>query len=204
LIIAVTGTGTGVGKTTVAVAMVRLLRARFRVGAWKPIETGGDADGRALGEASGSDAGPSIVLRTPVAPSVAARREGRAVEIAVLARESRKRSAVVDRLVVELPGGLYSPLDDEGRTNSELLVALRPDVLLLVASNRLGVLHDVEACRRAMRADGLRLDAVVLTGRSPDESVATNAVELARSVDVAEVPRPEETAALARWLTLHA
>lgn len=200
MIIAITGTGTGVGKTTLAVAIVRHLRTRGRVGGWKPVETGGDADGRALSRAAGSDAGPTITLRTPVAPSVAARIEGRRIDLDALAAEGRQRASGVDRLVVEVPGGLYSPLDGEGRTNAELLRLLAPERVVLVASNRLGVLHDVEACRRAMLADGLRLDVVVLTGRAADESVATNARELARRMSVVRVPRVDAVDELEGWL----
>lgn len=200
MIIAVTGTGTGVGKTTIAVAVIRHLRTRGLVGGWKPIETGGDSDGRALSRAAGSDAGPTVVFRAPVAPSVAARMEGRRVDLEELAREGHTRAALVDRLIVEVPGGLYSPVDAEGRTNAELLALLRPDRVLLVATNRLGVLHDVEVCRRAMRADGLRLDAVVLTGRANDESVATNATELKRQLPVIAVPRPDAIEELDAWL----
>jgi len=199
LILGVVGTGTGVGKTTLSVTMVRLLRERLRVGAWKPVETGGDGDGRALAEAAGADAGPSIVLGQPLAPSVAARMEGRAIVVEDLAREGRRRAALVEVLVVEFPGGLYSPLDSKGATNAELVATLRPDRLILVAANRLGVLHDVEVCRRAMRADGLRLDLVVLCGAG-DPSAATNKAELTSST-VLELPTPSATDELVAWLS---
>jgi dethiobiotin synthetase len=202
LIVAVVGTGTGVGKTTLSVAMIELLREGALVGAWKPIETGGDADGRALAEASGCDAGPAIVLRAPLAPSVSARLEGVAIDLESLASAGRERAKGVDVLIVELPGGLYSPLDVNGRTNSELLRELGVERVVLVAANRLGVLHDVEVCRRAMRADGLRLDLIVLTGAPEDDrSVESNAAELGTAVAVVEVRSPGDTAQLADWLS---
>ncbi|MBI2391800.1 MAG: dethiobiotin synthase [Deltaproteobacteria bacterium] len=197
MIVAVTGTGTGVGKTTVAIALVRALAAcGLRVGAFKPVETGGDEDGRALARASGADAGPGVGLRTPVAPNVAARLEGVVLDPAALRREAVERAARVDVLVVEPPGGLYSPLTDE-LTAADWLRDLEPARLLLVAPNRLGVLHDVEACRRALRADGLAMDAVVLTGGSAaDPAVATNDRELAARHAVLRMRTPGDVADL--------
>ncbi|MGZ3416268.1 MAG: dethiobiotin synthase [Polyangiales bacterium] len=198
MIIAVSGTGTGVGKTTTAVALVRALRAAGKnVGAWKPIETGGIEDGERLGAAAGSDAVASIRLRDPVAPSVAARREGRRISVADLASEGRRRAG--DPLVIETAGGLFSPLNEE-ETNAELVLALAPDVHLLVAPNRLGVLHEVEACRRACRSMGLRLDLVVLTGRGADESVGTNAEEIGRTLPVVALETEHAVEPLLRWL----
>lgn len=200
MIVAVTGTGTGVGKTTVAVALVRALAVRgVRVGAFKPVETGGDEDGRALAAASGADAGPGVTLRTPVAPNVAARIEGVALDAEGLRREAAARAERVQVLVVEPPGGLYSPLTDE-LTAADWLRMLRPDRLLLVAPNRLGVLHDVEACRRALAAEGTSVAAVVLTGEPErDPAVAWNAEEIARRLPVLRMRSVDDVEDLGSW-----
>ena len=86
----VTGTGTGVGKTVVACALIRALRARgIDVGAMKPVETGVGADGpqdaQALRAATGeadplADVCP-YAFALPAAPSVAAAREGRSIDV---------------------------------------------------------------------------------------------------------------------------
>lgn len=198
MIVAVSGTGTGVGKTTVCTALLRALRKRVRVGAYKPIETGGDADGRALADAAGSEAGPTIVLSTPVAPNVAARQEGIALDAAVLetlANQARHRAVACEVLVVETAGGLFSPMTDE-QTNADWLDGLGVDLLVLVASNRLGVLHDVEACRRASRRT---IDLVVLTGSSQDLSVSTNRMELARRHPILEMRSTTDVHELEVW-----
>lgn len=199
MILAVSGTGTGVGKTTVSVALARALRDRCRVGAYKPVETGGDADGRALAEACGSDAGPTLVLQTPVAPNVAARREGAQLDAAALAAEARTRAGRCDVLVVETAGGLFSPMTDE-ESNADWLDRVGPDLLVLVASNRLGVLHDVEACRRASKR---AIDLVVLTGGdSTDPSVATNRSEIGRRLPVLGMPSPTDVTELETWAAI--
>src|SRR5262245_58191583 len=85
-IIAVTGTGTGIGKTHVACALIGALRDRgVRAVGWKPVESGvTGAEGEdelALRTASGGDiAAPTIRLRAAVAPNVAARAEGIALD----------------------------------------------------------------------------------------------------------------------------
>lgn len=189
--IVVAGTGTGVGKTTFSVALLRALRASGRAAVgWKPVETGGDADARALAGAAGATEPPAGVrLAAPLAPSIAARLEGRVVELAPLVVEARSLGAATEVLVVETAGGLFSPLREDGTTNAELAVALRPDVFVLVAANRLGVLHDVEACRRALAAMELGVDVVILTGAAArDASAEWNAVELRRVATVVEMP----------------
>lgn len=176
-----TGTGTGVGKTTVSAT---ILRARIGSRGYKPVETGGDEDGRALAAASGADAGPTLVLRAPLAPNVAARLEGATVDPAALLAEARRRATQTDLLVVETPGGLFSPMTDSS-SNADWLTELAPDRVILVATNRLGVLHDVEACRRACP---LPIDLVVLTGPSGDP---TNRTEVARRLTVVTMPAPD-------------
>src|SRR5262249_21650671 len=82
-------------------------------------------------------------------------------------------------IVLELAGGLFTPLA-RGTTNADLAKALSPTWTVLVAPDRLGVLHDLGATTRAARAERLILDAIVLvTPPTPDE--------LAK---VADVPGP--------------
>ena len=197
MIVAVTGTGTGVGKTTVSVALVRLIATHCSVCAFKPIESGGDADGRALAAASGSDAGPLIQLALPAAVNVAARREGRTLDLASLARAVWERATEANVLVLETPGGLFSPLTDEGTTNADWLERVEPDRLVVVASNELGVLHDVEAVRRASRR---AIDAVVLTGWAEDASASSNAEEVGRRLRVITMRTLDDLAGLSAWV----
>lgn len=198
MIIALSGTGTGVGKTTTALSLVRALRSAGRdVRAWKPVETGGVEDGTRLTEASGFDAMPSVRLRDPIAPSVAARREGVRISVDDLAVEARARRGSL--LVLETAGGLFSPISEEG-TNAELVRAVAPDLHLLVAPNRLGVLHDVEACRRACESMTLRIDLVVLTGPSRDQSGSTNAAEIGRRLPVVSLVDENAIEPLLHWL----
>jgi len=81
--------------------------------------------------------------------------------------------------VVETAGAVFSPLSTTA-TNLELALALEPATWLLVATDSLGVLHDVSATLQAMRARSRAPDHLVLcAARAPDASTGTNAVELA-------------------------
>ena len=87
---------------------------------------------------------------------------------------------MIRRPVIETAGGLFSPLTDDGGTNAELVRRIEGGRLVLVAADRLGVLHDVEACRRAAVATGLTVDAIVSNRMLEllDESVGTNLEDL--------------------------
>lgn len=182
----VTGTGTDVGKTHVASCLLRLARERgTRARAYKPVASG-LADGRcedaeahaaALG---GPVEAPTYAFRDPISPSVAARREGVTVDIAVITEHVREMEAGADLILVEGAGGLFSPLGD-AITNADLAVALAPCAVLLVAPDRLGVLHDLRATLLAARASGVSIDAFVLSApKEPDASTSTNEAELER------------------------
>ena len=170
------------GKTTATAAWLRSARAAgVSVVGWKAIETGGDDDQRLLGEACGVHIPARYQNPRPVSPHLEARGVGQRIEAAALWERLSALVAEHGNVIVELAGGAFSPLDDDGMTNADLLAALRVDRTVLVAANRLGVLHDVEACRRA----GLAFHALLLTrGHATDESVETNATELARRSSV--------------------
>lgn len=198
------GTGTGVGKTFVARAMVRELAARGRaVAGLKPIETG-------LGPSrAGSDAAELEGLSTltalpsphplygypePVTPARAARARGEAIDparVAAWIRSAASTQGGPASVVVESAGGVFSPLGD-GLTNLDLASAVEASIWVLVAPNRLGVLHDLSSTLRAMAASARLPDWIVLSAPElPDASTASNAEELARlfPTPILAVPR---------------
>jgi dethiobiotin synthetase len=190
-LVVVTGTGTGIGKTSLATAFLRAWgRVRPKVLGYKPIESGvteaGAEDGLALEAASTFHVKhlPHLHLRTPVSPHLAARREGVQVDAAVIAGGVATARAEADGVVLELPGGLFSPLADD-LLAVDFVKRLSPTALVLVAPDRLGVLHDVLAALEGANAKGASPTHVLLNGvETTDASTGTNAEELRRFVTV--------------------
>nr|MBA2538798.1 dethiobiotin synthase [Deltaproteobacteria bacterium] len=151
MIIAVAGTGTGVGKTHVACALVGGLRdAKKRAVGWKPVESGVTAESINTDEAllaaiSGGPAAPTLRLKAPVAPNVAARRENVTIDPVAIRTALAELNQKHEIVVLELAGGLFSPFDDT-LDNAEWLARsnLAPRVLL-VGWDRLGILHEVSS-----------------------------------------------------------
>jgi dethiobiotin synthetase len=182
--VVILGTGTDVGKTYVTACLARALSASHRVLALKPIESGvelgelGDAGSIAAAARHAPRLSPWR-LRRPVSPHLAAREQGLTLALDDVSRwvADQERGTPHDWCVVETAGGAFSPLAP-GVTNADLAEALRPALWVLVAPDRLGVLHDVTATLRALpRAP----DTVLLSGSRPtDPSSGTNAEELTR------------------------
>ncbi len=182
----VTGTDTGVGKTFVACALAHALRARGRtVAVMKPVETGVVSvpeDARRLREAAADQAALDDVcpyrLRTPVAPSVAARAEGVTIDLGRLEALVRRRRTVADVLLVEGAGGLLVPIAD-GVTYADLAARLELP-LLVVAANRLGTVNHCALTARVAESMGLTALGFVLSqpDRERDPSSATNAATI--------------------------
>jgi dethiobiotin synthetase len=206
-LIVVSGTGTEIGKTHFSVALLRALRRLgARVSGVKPIETGlsqtGPSDAQRLDRESSFHVKRSWYgYSDPVSPHIAARETGRPIRIDTLAQDLEALRSDVDILLVELAGGLFSPLS-EVSVNAHLARSLRPDALLLVASDRLGVLHEVLSTLLAASTIPVAVSAVALMApERPDSSTGRNASELTRLVTLSSVttfPRapPEELAVL--------
>lgn len=181
----IVGVGTGVGKTHLGVALARALALQGEeVVGLKPIESGvapgvlSDAAQLATASTFHVKHPAPYVFTDPVSPHLAARRSGEAIDLRAVA--AWIDAHVCAWVLVETAGGLLSPLGP-GITNLDLARALRPDAVVLVAQDRLGVLHDVTACQLALKvlASELREVVVVLQAPSnPDASTGTNAAEL--------------------------
>jgi dethiobiotin synthetase len=185
-IVLVTGTGTGIGKTHFAEALLLALgKLGLKAVGIKPVETGlsegGVSDAERLSAASSFHV-KHVGLRfgEPVSPHLAAREAGVPVVLNEIAAEVHRAVAPADVAVVELAGGLFTPLTDR-ETNADLAARLKPDLALLVAPDRLGVLHDTIAATRAAAAMGVVIDGVVLVAQEgPDASSGRNASEIGR------------------------
>jgi dethiobiotin synthetase len=196
-LVVVTGTGTEIGKTHVACQLVSLGSLDGTAAGFKPVETGvvGEgADVSALRAVSSFHvkhllAAP-FLFSEGLSPHLAARGERRHISIDAICEAVKNLRAVVDLLIVELAGGLFTPLGDDV-SNCDLAIALVPDRVILVAPDRLGVLHDLGATTRAATAAGCRIDAIVLNApASADASTGRNAMEIRRVAPGAVVVGP--------------
>jgi dethiobiotin synthetase len=205
----VAGAHTDVGKTHVACALIGAARARgWRVNALKPVVSGFDpADwaasdpGRllaALDVAPTPEALDEISpwrFAAPLSPPMAARLEGRSLDLDAIADFCRAAlsASPAALVVVEGVGGLMSPLTDEA-TGLDLMAALGLPAVL-VGGAYLGAISHTLTALEAARARGVAIAAVVISQTAdpaaPDfrQTVADTA-RLAR-VPVLAAPRGE-------------
>lgn len=208
-LLVVSGTGTGIGKTHATAAILGawarvLSQAGLEqplVAGLKPVESGATpgspSDARTLEQASTFHVKrfpPPYLLARPVSPHLAAEAEGRTIALAPIASYVDGIRKLTHGVAVELAGGLFTPLAPE-LANADVALALKPDAVLLVAPDRLGVLHDVAAATRAAAALGLGVTGLVLVAPElADASTGTNAAELRRVTRVpvvAVLPRAD-------------
>ncbi len=193
--ILVTGSGTGVGKTFVTSAIgSALAETSAAVIAIKPVESGVGSlplavqDGALLSAATGQTE-PRLALTTlrdPLAPPVAADREGSVLDWT--AWISYLEGVSADFLLVEGAGGLLSPLT-WSKTSLDLALELAAPVLL-VAKDKLGVLNSVLLTITVAVNSGVEVLGVVLSEPAvPDESTGTNAAALERVLRARGLPQ---------------
>lgn len=189
----ITGTDTGVGKTVLtALVLDHLLRQGRPAVAFKPFATGSRADARLLAAVARA-VGPHIsaapeawtatrlspfFYRRPLAPWVAAQREGRRITRAQALRAIRRWQQPDRWLWIEGCGGLLTPLGP-GYSARELILELGCPAVI-VAVNRLGVINQVRLAWEALGGTHGPTAAVVLMNRPrPDASAASNPRALA-------------------------
>ena len=185
--ILITGTDTGVGKTYAALGIIEFAKDNgIKVTAMKPWETGcrhsGNrlipSDAMRLMKACGMNdidrVNPSR-FKTPVAPYVAGRLEGRSVRLSTIKKVCRRLSLQHDLVVVEGAGGLLVPIT-KNYSYADLARGLELSILV-VAANKLGVMNHVLLTVDYIKAHGLTLTGVVLNNISPKNTIAkkTNA-----------------------------
>jgi dethiobiotin synthetase len=191
----ITGTDTGIGKTTVASAIAAALHRRgLNVGVIKPVETGCEAgsdgsltasDALQLLWAAGRNDPLDIVcpyrLREPLAPSVAAHREGAVLELADIVRHVRAMVDTSQLALVEGAGGLLVPLTSAS-TFADLARACDLRILVVVG-NRLGAINHARLTLDWARAAKLSVAGYVVNTLAADADLAAQTnVEVLREL----------------------
>lgn len=185
----IAGTDTDVGKTYTAAQIARSLHKQgIAVGVYKPVASGCVRSANAeliaedavqLWEAAGQPRTLAEVcpqrFELPLAPPEAAAAEGKEVDpqLLISGLDSWRQDSEV--LIVEGAGGLFSPLA-EGLLNIDLAKQVGGK-LVIVAANRLGVIHQTLATCAAAAHHDFAPSAIILCSPSEqtDESVSSNA-----------------------------
>ena len=193
----ITGTDTGVGKTWTAGGLAGALKRRGRlVGNMKPAESGcPEEEGEPVprdalfvkamaGCESPLDAICPYRFREPVAPFVAAGREGRRVDPERIVSAFEGIRAAHDVTLIEGVGGFLVPIA-EGFRVSDLAVRLGAPILV-VGRLGLGTLNHTLLTLEAAARRGLRVLGVVLSAAVPPSTVSeeTNPDVLTALTDV--------------------
>jgi dethiobiotin synthetase len=202
----VTGTGTEIGKTFVCAGVIRHLRAALRpVRALKPVISGFDAmtapasDSALLLDALGIPLCDEAIaaispwrFAAPLSPNMAARAEGRSLdldEVVAFCRQEISAEAGAT-VLIEGVGGLMVPLD-ERRTVLDWIARLNVPILL-IAGSYLGAISHTLTCVEVLRSRGLPL-AAILVNESPAGIALQQTVEtigaFARPSPVVALPR---------------
>ncbi len=169
----ITGTDTGVGKTYVAAGIAAALRAQgANVGVMKPVETGCrlrsgrliPADAVNLFRAAGSNDPIALInpyrLRKPLAPSVAARLEGKRILVSRIMHAYRTLLRRHDFMIIEGAGGIMVPL-----TRNYLFLDLARSIglpVVIVARPGLGTINHTLLTIEVLRERGISTAGVVL------------------------------------------
>lgn len=170
----VTGTDTNVGKTWIAAGLTAVLR-RWGLPAcyFKPVQSGCPeengllipTDARFARELAGLDEPLELLtplrLRLPLAPGVAAAREGVALDLAEVARAQEDLARRHGIFVVEGAGGVYVPLVDNHFLVLDMIRWLKLP-LIVVARAGLGTINHTVLTVRAAQQAGVPVAGVVI------------------------------------------
>jgi len=177
-ILFVTGTDTGVGKTLLTGLLLRHLRGEgVHALAMKPFSSGSRDDALLLGALQGGELGIDEVnpffFKVPMAPLVAARKEGRTVGLRQAIAAIQRVRCRCEWLLVEGVGGVMVPLGEKWSVR-DLILRLGCAVVV-VSRNRLGTINHTILTAEALKRAGIqRIKIVLMNEQRSDPSSSSN------------------------------
>ncbi len=188
----ITGTDTDVGKTTVAAGLAGALKNKgYSVGVMKPVQSGAgmkyerlySPDAEMMAKASGSVDEENLVcpvlLREPLAPSIAAEMEGKTVDIELIKNAFAELERRHDIVIVEGAGGIAVPLKNPYlNTGSKFLVSDLITCLglpaVIVARAGLGTINHTFLTIEHARKCGIAIIGVIINNYRGGMAEETN------------------------------
>jgi len=188
-VVAITGIDTGAGKTVATGLLARaLMRGGVRVMTQKLVETGAsgmsldilrhrEIMGIAPQDEDRDGTTCPYVFAYPASPHLAAAREERRIDPAVIRSATRRLCGMYDLVLLEGAGGLLVPLDGETLIADYLRTLDCP--VVLVSGSRLGSINHTLLSIETCRARGLRLGGVLYNRHgSTDDIMAEDTREV--------------------------
>ncbi len=152
-VIFVAGTDTGVGKTIITRLLAQALAGEgYKIAIQKWVETGVRKSAAVYS------------FKLPASPHLAARQEGRTINIKNIKDSLKALSEEFDMVIIEGTGGLMVPL-----TEKKLFIDVVKELklpVLLVAANRLGAINHTLLTLEALRARKMKIIGVVFNNLS--------------------------------------
>jgi dethiobiotin synthetase len=150
----VTATGTGIGKTFVTAA----LAYQLKIPAYKPISCGGNEDSDILMAATGQSLEDTTPWRyaAPLAPSMAAPKEGKRVNLDEVASWCQSRSGLVEGV-----GGIMVPLNEQKTVLDWIKMLDWP--LILVTGSYLGSISHTLTALEVLKTAKLNVQALIVS-----------------------------------------
>ena len=175
----VTGTDTGVGKTVVSCTLLHAFRQQgLRAAGMKPVASGctwstqewQNEDALELQKASGlaldyAEVNPYALVH-PVAPEIAAKKDGVTIKLSCLQAAYAYLTSQADAVIVEGVGGWAASLA-EGLDQADLVQAFDVPVILVVGL-RLGCLNHARLSASMIVANGCRLSGWIASEVDPE------------------------------------
>ncbi|NCJ05398.1 ATP-dependent dethiobiotin synthetase BioD [Synechococcales cyanobacterium C] len=170
----ISGTNTEVGKTVLSAALLAYLQAQGKSWAiFKPLQTGmGDREfyTQLVGNRQPPDTINALHYSFPVAPPIAAAREGREIDLKQVWQRLQQLQGQYEGVLVEGLGGLGTPVTAE-LTVADLARDWRLPTLLVVPV-QLGAIGQTVAHVALARQSGVQLKGLVLNCTQPDAAEA--------------------------------
>ena len=155
----VVGIGTGIGKTFIATILVEALEADY----WKPVQAGNldETDTDFVKQRVSSVktiCHPELYrLSAPMSPHAAAKQDGVTIELEKITIPKTK-----NHLIIEPPGGLMVPLNEE-ELNIDLICQWKLPVIL-VSKNYLGSINHTLLTARVLKDYAVKVAGIIFNG----------------------------------------
>lgn len=162
--LAIAGIHTGIGKTVVSAVLAEALGADY----WKPVQAGvterdTDLVSGLISNGISRVHPEAVVLKHPLSPHAAARLESVQIDHKTFAWPETS-----NRLLIETAGGLLSPISETATMADFIADHNLP--LLLVSANYLGSINHTLLSLETIRARGLNLLGIIISGDSHEPS----------------------------------